>query len=86
MARKTKKWIAKAIKRPGALRKALGIKKGKTIPVKTLRKTAKKAGRIGRQARLAITLRKLRKRKKHGSYPGHVEKSAPTSATRKYFG
>ena len=62
MARR--KWIKKAIKRPGALRKALGIRKGKTIPVARLRKAAKRAGRIGRQARLAITLRKLRRKKR----------------------
>ena len=28
------KWIQKAIKKPGALRKSLGIKKGEKIPAK----------------------------------------------------
>ena len=32
------KWIKKAIKKPGALRKQLGIKKGEKIPAATLNK------------------------------------------------
>ncbi len=57
-----KKWIAGAIKKPGALRKSLGAKKGKSIPVSKLRAAAKKSGKIGKRARLAITLKKMRKR------------------------
>lgn len=56
-----KKWIQKAIKHPGALRKSLGIKKGKKIPAGKLTAAAKKKGLIGRRARLAKTLRSLRK-------------------------
>lgn len=63
MARK-KKWIQQAIKHPGALRKQLGVKKGKKIPLSKLRKAAKAKGKLGRRARLALTLRKLRKKKK----------------------
>jgi len=59
-----KKWIKKAIKKPGALRKTAGVKKGKLIPVKTLKKLARKKGVTGRRARLAVTLRKLGRRKK----------------------
>jgi len=58
-----KNFIQGAIKKPGALRKSLGIKKGKTIPVKTLVKATKKPGKLGRRARLAETLKKLRKKK-----------------------
>jgi hypothetical protein len=57
-----KKWIAGAIKHPGALRRATHTKKGKNIPVAKLRKLAKKGGVTGRRARLAITLRKMHKR------------------------
>ena len=57
------KWIQKAIKRPGALRKKAGVKKGQKIPGSQLRSMAKQKGRTGRQARLAITLGKLRKGK-----------------------
>ena len=39
-----KKWIQKAVKKPGALRKSLGIKKGKKIPAKTLARAAKDGG------------------------------------------
>ena len=52
------KWIAGAIKKPGALRATLGVKEGKTIPAKTLAKAAEKKGVIGQRARLAQTLKK----------------------------
>ena len=54
------KWIQKAIKKPGALRKSLGIAKGKKIPAKKLAAAAKKKGKIGQRARLAQTLKKMR--------------------------
>jgi len=55
------KWIQKAIKNPGALRKELGVKEGKTIPAKKLAKAAKAPGKLGQRARLAETLKGLRK-------------------------
>ena len=55
-----KDFIQKAIKKPGALRKSLGIKKGKKIPAKKLAAAAKKKGKIGQRARLAQTLKKMR--------------------------
>ena len=58
-----KKWIASAIKRPGALRRSLGVKKGKKIPAKKLNAAAKKGGRLGQRARLAVTLKRLSKRR-----------------------
>jgi len=51
------KWISKAIRHPGALRKELGVKKGEKIPAKKLNAAAKKKGVEGRRARLAKTLR-----------------------------
>lgn len=57
----TEKWIQKAIKKPGALRKAMGTKKGETIPAKELAAAAKKPGKMGQRARLAQTLRGLNK-------------------------
>ena len=51
------KWIQKAIKKPGALRASLGVKKGKTIPAKKLAKAAKAKGKLGQRARLAETLK-----------------------------
>lgn len=59
-----KKWIQAAIEKPGALRKALKIKAGKDIPVSKLEKAAQKGGKMGKRARLALTLRKLAKKKK----------------------
>jgi hypothetical protein len=57
----TKNWIQKAIKKPGALREELGVKKGKTIPSKKLAAAAKKPGKLGQRARLAQTLKGLKK-------------------------
>lgn len=51
------KWIQKAIKKPGALREQLGVKKGKKIPMKKLEAASKKPGKLGQRARLAKTLR-----------------------------
>lgn len=56
------KWIQKAIKKPGALRKQLGAKPGKPIPAGKLKAAAKKSGKIGQRARLAITLKKMKKK------------------------
>ena len=55
------KWIQSAIKKPGALRSALGAKEGKPIPAKKLAAAAKKSGKLGQRARLAQTLKKLGK-------------------------
>lgn len=54
------KWIQDAIKKPGALRKSLGIKKGKTIPAKVLKTAVKKPGVMGQRARLAKTLKSFK--------------------------
>ena len=65
MAKKRKKkWIQKAIKKPGALRKTLGVKKGQKIPEKKLAAAAKKPGVTGQRARLAQTLRRMPKRRR----------------------
>ena len=53
------KWIQSAIKKPGALRKSLGAKPGKPIPAAKL---AKAKGKLGQRARLAMTLKKMRKK------------------------
>jgi len=55
------KWIQKAIKKPGSLRKSLNVPTGKTIPTKKLASAAKKPGKMGQRARLAQTLKKLGK-------------------------
>jgi|TARA_R110000796_G_scaffold244380_1_gene367437 hypothetical protein len=56
-----KNWIQKAIKKPGSLRKSLGVAKGKKIPAKKLNMAAKKPGKLGQRARLAKTLKGLKK-------------------------
>ena len=54
------KWIAGAIKKPGALRKELGVKAGEKIPAKKLAKAAKAPGKLGQRARLAQTLKGMK--------------------------
>ena len=56
-----KNWIQKAVKKPGALRKSLGVKKGKKIPAGKLKAAAKKDGKLGQRARLAMTFKKMKK-------------------------
>ena len=56
----TVKWIKKAIKNPGALRKTLKVKAGKKIGAVKLAKAAKMPGVTGRRARLAETLKTFR--------------------------
>jgi hypothetical protein len=56
------KWIQKAIKKPGALKKSLGVKAGEKIPAKKLAAAAKKSGVTGQRARLAQTLKKMSKK------------------------
>lgn len=55
-----KNWIQEAVKKPGALRKQLGIKGDKPIPAKTLDKATKAPGKLGQRARLAKTLRGMK--------------------------
>ncbi len=55
-------WIQGAVKKPGALRLALGVKKGQDIPKKKLAAAAKKPGKMGQRARLAETFAKMRKK------------------------
>lgn len=55
------KWIQKAIKKPGALHRQLGVPEDKKIPASKLRSAAERGGKLGRRARLAVTLKKLNK-------------------------
>jgi|TARA_R100000278_G_C5450356_1_gene157101 hypothetical protein len=57
-----KNWIQKAVKKPGALRKSLGVKKGQKIPASKLRAAAKKPGKMGQRARLAMTFKKMKRK------------------------
>ena len=50
-------WIQDAIKKPGALKRELGVKAGDKIPAKELTAAAKAPGKLGQRARLAKTLK-----------------------------
>ena len=54
-----KKWIQDAISKPGALHRELGIPQGHSIPQATLESAANKGGKLGRRARLAMTLKRM---------------------------
>lgn len=53
------KWIQKALgpKSKGKLHKKLGVPQGKKIPEGKLNAAAKKKGKVGKEARLAKTLK-----------------------------
>ena len=55
------KWIQKAKIKKGALRSQMGIKKGKKIPLSKLKAAAKKGGKLGKRANLALTFRMMKK-------------------------
>ncbi len=55
------KWIQKAIEKPGALSKQLGVPEKENIPAEKLAAAAKKGGKLGKRARLAMTLKGLRR-------------------------
>lgn len=55
-------WIAGATKNKGGLHKKLGVPLDKKIPKAKIASAAKKKGKIGKEARLAQTLSKLRKK------------------------
>lgn len=60
--RMAKKFIQEAIKKPGALRKSLGVKKGEKIPQAKLEKAEhSKNPKMKKRAILAETLKGLRK-------------------------
>ena len=54
-------WIKDAIKKPGSLKKALGVATDKKIPSSKLAAAAKKPGKMGKRARLAETLKGFKK-------------------------
>ena len=56
-----KKWIQGAIKKPGALHRELGVPEGEKIPASKLKAAAKKGGKEGQRARLAMTLKGFKK-------------------------
>lgn len=55
------KWIQKAIKKPGQLHKDLGVPAGEKIPAKKLKAAEAKGGKVGQRARLAETLKGMKK-------------------------
>jgi hypothetical protein len=56
-------FIKDAIKKPGALRKSMGVKKGETIPAKKLAAATKAPGKMGQRARFAEMLKGFKKGK-----------------------
>jgi hypothetical protein len=62
--RRKTKWIQKAVKKPGALHRMLGIAPGEKIPLNILKSAAKKPGKLGQRARFALNMQKIRKNRK----------------------
>lgn len=55
-----KKFIQKAIKKPGALHRDLGVPQGQKIPAAKVAAAAKRPGKVGQRARFAQTLKGMR--------------------------
>lgn len=53
-------WIQSAIKKPGALKKSLGVPMDKPIPAGKLKTASKAPGKMGQRARLAMTLKGMK--------------------------
>ncbi len=52
-------WIADATKNKGGLHRSLGIPQDKKIPAKRLHAAEQRGGKVGKEARLAETLKGL---------------------------
>lgn len=79
---KAEKWIAGAIKHPGALHKSLHVKEGEKIPAKKLAKAAHSDNpKLAKRARLAQTLKRMHKQvggeSKNSPYYFDDNKNAP---------
>jgi hypothetical protein len=61
MARRGSRWIQRAIKRPGALTEK--ARRAGMSPMEYARRHASDPGRTGKQARLALTLARLSRRR-----------------------
>lgn len=77
-------WIAGAIKRPGALHRALGVPEGENIPAKKLAKAAKSGSpRIKKEVALAKTLKGFHHHAKGGMIEGEAKRPHMGHARRK---
>lgn len=59
---KAKKFIAAAIKKPGALHQQMKVPPGQKIPERALEAAAKKPGKLGQRARFAETLKGFKRK------------------------
>ena len=59
-------WIAGATKNHGALHRALGVPEGEKIPDSKIRAAENQPGKVGKEARLAETLKHLHKEAQAG--------------------
>lgn len=60
MAKGGKKWIQAIHLKKGALHKSLGVPLGKKIPLEALEKAAHAPGTLGKRARFALNVRRLK--------------------------
>ena len=77
-----KKWIQKAIKKPGALHRDLGVPEDDKIPVSKIKAAAKGDGKVAKRARLALTLRGMNKEEVENEGWGAVAKAADSSVAK----
>lgn len=56
-----KDWISGAVQHKGALHRQMDVPEDKPIPAERLEEAAKQPGKLGQRARLAITLKGMKK-------------------------
>ena len=76
-------WIAGATKNKGGLHRALGVPMGQPIPLRDVMAAAKKPGKVGKEARLALTLRGLTS-SSSGSKSAPAKKTATSTKGPKF--
>lgn len=83
VAESKEKFIQKAIKKPGALHKQLGVPEGKKIPKSELEAAAKKGNtKLAKRARLALTLEKLPQKGRNKTAAGKTTAKKSTAGKK----
>lgn len=83
----TKNWIAGATKNKGGLHRALGVPLDKPIPLSMVMSAAKRPGKVGKEARLALNLRGLHQGMPPSMNGSKKKASAPKgTSTKLVFG
>jgi hypothetical protein len=68
-------WIAGAVRNKGGLHRSLGVPEGKKIPRAEIVQAARAGGKVGKQARLALTLEGMHGKKLKKPAPKRIKRA-----------